>query len=242
MSGRWIVTHHDVVDGLGQLQTVHSWRYYEIEQRAEQLTITRGLHCGDVVVASTLLAASADMRGAWPGTLANNDYRELSGTSRATADGCEIAFAKQYTVMGATAGYYRDPGRPLPTLEQRASAGAPGWEDWDDDGRPGVTLMISGAVTGSLFIASRSWHQLTARVRDTEGLIRFTDSWNQEAVTLGYDGTSLLTEQGVKAADPSLHFAEAARLDASQAHGDDAAVCAAVRMLASTLTPTASQD
>jgi hypothetical protein len=242
MTGRWIVTHHNVVDGLGQLQTAHSWKYYEIEQHGEQLVITRGLHCGDDVVANTLLAANADMRSTWPGTLAHNDYRAMSGSSRTTAEGCEIAFAKHYTVMGATADHYRDPERPLPTPEQRASATAPGWEDWDADGHPGVTLVISGAVTGSLYTATRVWHQLTAHVQDATGPIRFPDSWNQEAVALGFEGSPLLTEQGVKAADPSLHFAEAARLDPTQAQGDDAATCAAVRTLAKTLTPSASQN
>ena len=31
LSGRWLVTLRYVVDGLGLLQTVHNWIYYEIE-------------------------------------------------------------------------------------------------------------------------------------------------------------------------------------------------------------------
>lgn len=241
MSGRWILTHHDVVDGLGQLQTSHSWRYFEIEQHGEQLVIKRGLHCGDEVVANTLLAANVDLSSSWPGTLANNDYRAMTGTSRAVAGGCEISFDKFYSITGATAAYYRDPARPMPTPDEEATDTAPGWEDWDNDGHPGVTMVVSGAITGSLYAATRVWNQLSARVPDTSGLIRFTDDWNQEEVLLGYDGSELLTQQGVKAADMSLHFAEAARLDPSEAQGeDDAATCAAVRKLAQTLTPGAS--
>jgi hypothetical protein len=242
MTGRWILTHHVVVDGLGQLQTAHSWKYFEIEQQGEQLIIKRGLHCGDDVTANTLLAANVDLHSSWPGTLANNDYRAMNGTSRATADGCEISFGKYYTVTGATAAYYRDPGHPMPMPNQKASATAPGWEDWDNDGHPGVTMVVSGAATGSLYSATRVWHQLSTRVHDTAGLIKFPDNWNQEVSLLGYDGSELLTEQGVRAADMSLHFAEAARLDPSDAQGDDTATCAAVRKLAKTLTPNASQN
>jgi hypothetical protein len=64
--------------------------------------------------------------------------------------------------------------------------------------------------------------------------------WNQEKNVMAFDGSPLLASEAVRAANPDLHFAQYARLAPDQATGDDLATCAAVRELASTLTPEAS--
>jgi hypothetical protein len=242
MRGRWLATYHVVVDGLGQLQTSHTWKYLEIDQQGETLTVTKGLNCGEDVAARTPLGANGDMHAMWPAALMKLSDAGLKGTSRMTSAGCEVAFDKNYLVLGATPSYYVDPSHPLPSLDQQANGTTPGWEDWEGDGEPGVTVVLSGAVTGRRFMASRSWHQLAGSVASTDGLLKLADTWDEEDVALKIDGSPLLNSMGVRAADASLHFAELARLDDSQATGDDTAVCAAIRMLAKTLTPNAAAN
>ena len=42
LSGRWLSTVHKVTDALGQLQYVHTYDYYEIEQQGDRLVFTFG--------------------------------------------------------------------------------------------------------------------------------------------------------------------------------------------------------
>lgn len=242
MRGRWIITHHVVVDGLGQLQTSHSWKYFELAQQGETLTVTKGLHCGDDVVARTALAASADMHSSWPGAMTHTPYAGLTGTSHKSAAGCDVSFQRHYSVLGATMPYYLDPAHPLPKLEEPANGSTPGWEDWENDGEPGITIVLSGGITGRRFMVSRNWHDVSGTVANTQGLLKLKDDWGQNEAALKIDGSPLLFQTGVKAADATLHFVEMARLDDGQANGDDAAICTAIRTLAKTLTPNAAKN
>lgn len=241
MSGRWLITQRLVSDALGQTQATRNWLYYEVSQNGTDLTVTKGLHCGYDVVPITSLAGNVDLHAAWPALLANNPFAGQKGTVQASASECQVAFDKVYSVEGVTAPFYLDPAQALPTSSQQASAGTPGWEDWDGDGHPGISLHITGLASGTLYAAVRKWSAWSGTVTDTSGSFILAATWDQEEIVLGYDGSSLLTTQGVRASDPTVHFAEFARLDASEATGDDATICAAVRMLAATLTPTADK-
>jgi hypothetical protein len=240
MSGRWLVTRHEVADGLGQLQTSHSWLYYEIEQQGDLFTVKKGLNCGHGVVQRTLLGANVDMHLSWPAVLVKSRDDGRTGTSKASAGGCEIHFDKITRAEGVTVPYYNDPSIPLAAMNDQAMGTTPGWEDWDADGHPGITLVLSGGITGEVYVAVRSYNELSGTAPDTSHTLKLADSWDQTENCLGYNGSPALTGQGVRASDPSFHFAELARLDPSQATGDDAAICAAIRSLAPTLTPNAS--
>ena len=163
-------------------------------------------------------------------------------TSKASATGCAIAFEKRYSVVGATVAFYKDPNRTLPTLAEQAMATTPGWEDWDQDGNPGYTLNVTGLTTGKIFIVSRVWNAWSGSVAAGASRLKLADDWNEDTDLLGYDGSSLLTETsaGTRDNDASFHFVEFARLGATQATGDEATTCAAIRMLAATLTPDAA--
>lgn len=240
LSGAWLVTYHDVADGLGQLQTVHSWLYYEIEQHGDNLLVTKGLHCGEEVVARTLLGVNVDMQSSWDAVTQKVFDTGRTGTSRKTAQGCEIMLNKMYMVEGATVPHYLDPSTAMPGPSDQASNSTPGWEDWDGDGNPGITLNVTGAAAGSLYVAVRAWHQASGTLADIKDSLQLTDSWDQETSVLGYSGSSLLTQQGVRATDPTLHFVELARLDPAMFATDHLSICSTIRSLAPTLTPTAN--
>jgi hypothetical protein len=243
LSGRWLITLHLVADGLGQLQTVHTWLYYEIEQQADALHVTKGLQCGDAVNARTALGGNADFHSSWD--LVSQKFKDdgRTGTSTSTSAGCQVQLDKWYVVKGATVPHYSDPKFPLPTMDEPASGTTPGWEDWDQDGKPGVTGAISGAISGKIYMTSRTWNVLSGAVADPSHVFKLSADWKQEENVLGYDGSSLLTSQAVRAADATLHFAQLVRLGPTQASGgDDLAICAAIRQLAPMLTPDASAN
>lgn len=240
LSGRWLVTMHYVTDALGQYQTIHSFAYYEIARQADGYAITKGLHCGDEGLAEGLFAVTADFRSTWEPVMRRLSYAGRAVSSTAISNGCDVRFGRWYIVRGATYPYYADPSIPLPTLAQPASGATPGWEDWDEDGQPGITGLISGTVTGKIFVAPRLWSEMGGVVAEAGARLRLPLAWNQEYNMLSFDGTPLLASEAVRAADPSLHFAELARLGDAQATGDDLAICRAVVELAPTLTPAAA--
>lgn len=241
MTGRWLLTTHAVTDALGQQQIAHRWMYYEIEQQGDSFKITRGLHCGDDGVGLGLFAVTADPSGSWDGVTARMRHDGRTGSSVLTNDGgCRVRLDRVYTVRGATVPYYLDPSVPLPTLEQQSTGNAPGWEDWDGDGNPGISVSISGVVVGEIYVSPRDWNELEGTAPDVSSTIGLAMQWDQETGLISYNGPALLTSQAVRAADPNLHYAQMARLAADQATGDDATICAAVRELAPSLTPQAS--
>jgi hypothetical protein len=116
----------------------------------------------------------------------------------------------------------------------------PGWEDWDEDGHPGITGVVSGVVSGKVFAAPRNWLSIGGEAPDVHTSFRLPVEWNAEPNVMAVDGGPLLASEAVRAADPTLHFVQATRLQSDQATGTDEAVCRSIVELASTLTPTAS--
>jgi hypothetical protein len=128
----------------------------------------------------------------------------------------------------------------MPTASQQATSTTPGWEDWDNDGHPGFTTNVTGLATGQIYLATRRWTLWSGTIAAGASTFKLADDWNAETDTLGYSGSSLLTSPSSKDNNTSLHFVEFAHLAATQATGDDATTCAAIRMLAPSLTPSAA--
>jgi hypothetical protein len=233
-------TVHLTTDALGQLQYAHTYNYYEIEQKGDAFTVTKGMRCGDDAVGVGAFAVNVDFKASWPGSASRVGVAGRKGTSVPAATGCKIDFEKWYTVRGATLPHYLDPAIPLPTADEKATATKPGWEDWDGDGNPGLTGVLSGVVAGKIFVAPRQWTQMSGSVSNVSGVFKLPVQWNQEANVMSYDGSPLLASDSAKAADPALHFTEFARLTPEQATGDDAALCKRMVELAQTLTPAAA--
>ena len=159
-----------------------------------------------------------------------------------TGGGCAVSFAKSYQVVGATLPFFEDPSQTMPTVSQQATPTAPGWEDWDDDGHPGFTMNVTGLATGQIYIAVRSWTIWSGTIATGASTFQLADDWGSEQDLLGYSGSSLLTQtaSGTRDSDASLHFVVFARLGPTQATGDDATICAAIRSLAPSMTSSAA--
>jgi hypothetical protein len=241
ISGRWVVALRVLADAIGQKQASHNWYYYEISQTGDQVTVTKGLHCGYEIVPVTSLAASVNSQGAWAGILTHDSDTGRMGTMAVTASGCRLAIEKRYTVRGATVSFYSDPTQTMPTASQQAAGNTPGWEDWDMDGNPGITLIVGegGSNLGDLYCAQRDWNQWGGPVPYSATKFSVPATWGSEQDALGYSGSSLVTQSAAPDADASQHYVWFAKLGPTQATGDDATICAEVRSLVRTLTPGA---
>jgi hypothetical protein len=240
LSGRWLSTVHTVTDALGQQQIAHSYVYYEIVQKGDAFSVSKGMDCGDDAVGAGAFAATVDFHAAWPAVASRAGYTGRTGTTSAMTGGCQVDFAKWYTVRGATVPYYTDPSKPMPTVDNKATGSQPGWEDWDADGNPGITGLVSGTVTGKIFTAPRVWTQISGSVSNISATFKLSVQWDQEANVMSYDGSPLLLSEAARASDANLHFAEFVRLAADQAVGDDNAICKSLVALAPMLTPVAA--
>lgn len=241
MSGKWLLALHTVTDGLGNLQYSHDYIYYELEQQADAVTVKKSLFCSSSTVGGGTFAVTVDYAPATQAALLKNvKDAGRKGTSMSVAGGCKIHFAKQYRVLGATLPYYLDPATTLPSSDDIAANGKPGWEDWDSDGQPGVTGICSGTVNGKIFIASRQWNVLSGTVPNLNSVIKLAVDWDVEPNVMAFDGSPFLGSSAVRAADSTLHFAQLARLSNDQVAADDATTCKNLVALAPMLTPEAA--
>lgn len=242
MTGRWLSTVHLTNDTLGNLQYAYSYIYYEIEQTGDAFKVSKGIYCGESTLGVGAFAISLDSKAAWPAFRTKVRLDGRKGTSVNAANGCKIDFERWYIVRGATVPHYLDPAIPLPSAEEKASGTTPGWEDWDNDSNPGFTGVLSGTVTGKIFMAPRQWTQLSGIAANLDGIVKLPIQWGQEQNVMAYDGSPLLASESAKSADPSTHFSELVRLKPDQATGDDNAICDRLVQLAPMLTPTATGE
>jgi hypothetical protein len=244
LSGRWIATDHQVATGLGAEEAAHVWYYLEMSQTGSTGTVTTGLDCGENVRGITAVAADVDYPKTWPALLANVKEDGRTFTSTTTASGCVVSFEKFYQVLGATVSFYSDPSQTLPTASQEATSTTPGWEDWDNDGNPGFTLNVTGLATGQIYMATRRWTTWSGTIAAGASTFQLADDWDTEDDVFGINGSSLLSAatDSTRDNDASLHFVQFARLTATQATGDDASICTAIRSLAPSMTPSAAAN
>jgi hypothetical protein len=241
LSGRWLITQRTIASGLGVKQRAAWWFYYEMDQTGGDLLVTRGLVCGSQVFPVDALSAAVELDASFPALIENNSHAGRRGTVARNGDGCDVSFERAVIVLGATTPFYADEANPLPALEQPATETRPGWEDWDEDGNPAVSLHVSGLVEGSRYTALRAYSVWDGAIPAGATTFQLAVSdWGQEEAVLGVTA-EVLKQTGVPDADRAGHFTQLARLTPGQSAGDDAAVCATVRQLAPTLTPDASR-
>lgn len=242
MTGKWLVTLHRTTDGLGNLQTIHDWLYYEIAQQGDTFSVTKSLRCGTDVVGGGAFAITVDYAKGAPKVMQHVSHDGRTGSSVSDGSGCQVDFDKQYTVVGATLPYYLDPSTVLPNADQMATEADPGWEDWDEDGKPGITGYCNGTIVGEIYTAARDWNVLTGSVPGVGSVIKLSVEWDQEPNVMAFEGSPFLGSTAVRAADPTGHFVELARLNDEQASGDDSTLCQRLIDLAPSLTPEASES
>jgi hypothetical protein len=244
LNGRWLVAQRVLATAIGQEQAAHSWFYYEIRQQGADVAVGRGLHCGYEVVKKTSLAANVDSSTAWPAFLQHNTSTGRRGTFSKEGAGCRLILDTEYVVRGATVSAYGDPGVPLPSRSQKAVAAAPGWEDWDADGQPGISLKVSSSLaSGTVYTCQRDWTRYDGATAPAAAKMKVAIKYGGEQVPLGRSAGSpqAIESASSPSSDPSQHFAWFHRLEAGQASGSPEQICAAVRTLKDQLVPEANQ-
>lgn len=239
LTGRWLVVQRSVEGAIGVEAAVRNWMYFEFSQSGQDVTATRGLDCGFDSVPLSAVSGSADLHKSWPTITQKNQMAGRKATIQSTSSGCTVSFPTYVSVYGSTVPYYRDTSHAMPGTNDKASGSTPGWEDWDADGNPGITYNISGIATGQVFYTTRMTNTWSGSISQGASKFTLTLAPIHEQVLLGYNGSSLITTPSQLSADKTAHFVDFARLDATQATGDDAATCDAVRTLASMLAPMA---
>lgn len=243
LEGRWLVAQRVLATAIGQDQAAHNWFYYEIRQGSGgALTVAKGLHCGFEVVKKTGLAASVDSSQAWPAFLAHNSSAGRKGTFVKEGAGCHLKLDKEYVVRGATVPHYLDPAVKLPDKAAKADGANPGWEDWDGDGNPGISLKVTSTLaSGTLYACQRDWTVYDGAV--TGGpKFKVSITFGSEQIPLGRSegSASALESSSSPSSAAAQHYAWFHRLDAGQAVGTDAEICAAIRTLKNQLVPEAN--
>jgi hypothetical protein len=244
LNGRWLVAQRVLATAIGQQQAAHSWFYYEIEQTGANLAVTRGLHCGFVVIKKTSLAANVDSSGSWPMILQKNSSTGRRGTYLKDGSSCRLVLDTEYVVRGATVAAYLDPKQPLPTRTQKATGTTPGWEDWDGDEQPGISLKVSSSLaSGTLYTVQRDWTRYEGLTSVDGPKFKVAIGYGGEQAPLGRSmGAPQAIESGSSpSSDPAQHFAWFVRLADGQATGTPEQICAAVRTLKDQLVPEAGQ-
>ncbi|MFM2416054.1 MAG: hypothetical protein RL385_777, partial [Pseudomonadota bacterium] len=157
LSGRWLVTERAQSSAYGAQQVSLTWHYMEISQQGDALTVAKSLVCGGSTNSAPgeVFEVHMDDRRAWPGYQAHTNYDGRKGSSRPNGTGCDVAFERGGLIRGMTVDYYKDSSHGLPTVDQQENGATPGWADWDNDGNPGVTMVVTGVASGSIYTALR---------------------------------------------------------------------------------------
>jgi len=244
LNGRWLVAQRVLASALGQDQASHNWFYLEVAQSGAALAIVKGLHCGYEVVPTTSLGAAVDSSGAWAAFLKNDSDAGRAGSFAKEGTSCHLTLEKRYTIRGATVAYYSDPSHPMPTASDAASGNTPGWEDWDGDSNPGISLKVNSPLAkGTLYVAQRDYTIYDGTTAQQADKFKVSISYDSEQAVLGRSAgsSSAIETMSSPSSDPTQHYAWFHALAAGQATGTDEQICAAVRMLKDTLVPEANQ-
>jgi hypothetical protein len=243
LGGRWLVAQRVLATALGQQQASHNWFYYEVRHQGAEVLVTRGLHCGFEVVKKTALGASVDSSAAWPAFLVHDTSTGRRGTFVKEGSGCRLRLDREYVVRGATVAHYADPATRLPGKTERAEGSTPGWEDWDGDGNPGVSYVVSSALaSGTLYTCQRDWTEYDGLTTPGPKL-KVAVRYGAEQVALGRapGAPQVIESTSAPSSDPAQHFAWLHRLPDGVATGSDAEICATVRAMVAALVPEAGE-
>ena len=243
LNGRWLVVQRELASAIGQEQVAHNWFYLEVRHEDAEVVVTRGLHCGYEVVKKSALSASVDSSGAWPAFLAHNNSTGRRGTFVKEGAGCHLTLQREYTVRGATVAHYANPANKLPGKAERAQGATPGWEDWDGDGNPGISLVVTSALaSGTLYTCQRDWTEYDGATQAGPKLkVAITYGGEQVALGRSAGAPQVIESTSAPSSDPTQHFAWWHRLPDGAATGGDAEICDAVRSLKNTLVPEANE-
>jgi len=183
LSGTWVARFTEAQVTSAQFVGVMHTQYIShvlltITQNGTDV-VADGRYC-DRALANPSNLASAVIPDAWAHT---ETPVHRTGSFTVGLDGAPIFALAEYTeIIGAV---LADPGDPLPTLIDDTRI-----IDQDGDGKPGITIVLTGVMTGSLYSVQR---QVTSAVSiaiaadRVEGALTFTSEQN----VLGSDPSTL---------------------------------------------------
>lgn len=243
LNGRWLVAQRELATAIGQEQAAHNWFYLEVRHEDADVVVTRGLHCGYEVVKKSALSASVDSSGAWAAFLARNSSTGRRGTFVKEGAGCRLTLQREYTVRGATVAYYSNPATKLPARTERAEGATPGWEDWDGDGNPGISLVVTSSLaSGTLYTCQRDWTEYGGPTQAPPKFkVAITYGGEQVALGRAAGAPQVIEATSAPSSDASQHYAWWHRLPDGAATGSDAEICAGVRAMRNQLVPEANE-
>ena len=238
LTGHWVMAQRTKLVGLGGaiVTIANNWHYWEIAQTDDQVLVSGGLNCGtDMRDVSATTVAEVTVPDAF-----NRAIRERAshagrvGTVTDNGDTCLVDFTPHYVVVSLP-DKYLDPTTTLPTE-------GPDVEDWDGDGKPGVTLVLNGLVSGEMHMVQRDrTRYFGERARGADRFGMAVESATEQ-VSLPCDGC--VDDPGNDLSpDPEDHFLFMQRLPPGDiVRADDGATCENVVALANELLPETKLD
>jgi hypothetical protein len=163
LTGIWISRLVSVTQALSLPQYASVWYYLEVDQPAgsADFTITNAFDCGTEVhgsVTVTLLPAALLAH------MTHNSQTGRRGTMKKSPDGhCVVAAEPFWALLGAEDKFLPPRNHdeeiepvaarlPLPTPDRPDGA-----QDWDGDGKLGLSWQISGVLQGTRSTVQRQW-------------------------------------------------------------------------------------
>jgi hypothetical protein len=163
LTGVWFTRMVTVTQALSLPQYASAWTYLEIDQPpgSGDFTVIKGFECGTEVHGSVIVSLP-------PRTfevhVTHNSQTGRKGTMKKDAAGnCTVRVEPFWVLLGAADKFL--PARnadeeiepvaarlPLPTIDRPEGA-----EDWDNDGKLGVSWQVSGILQGTRSTVQRQW-------------------------------------------------------------------------------------
>jgi hypothetical protein len=242
LTGHWAVEKVTVsaAVGINVQATTRNHMYYHIVQDGEDFEIVDSLDCNLAVDAPVLNVTIGSQTREALRCLVNSNGR--TGTSSVNEEQCEIHFETHYTVRGLSPmEYWLDDDWATETMEAAAptkdapampncscdmqscecddtgrhdpGTDTPGWEDWERDGTPGITLRPGNS---RWHVHMRDWDRFlgsTAQGSDEAPLDELeleVEWWNAQGLMAYTEGSIVVEEAPDLTAD---HHVTLKRLD-----------------------------
>lgn len=249
LTGTWAIRVWTINVALGVPACSNNYYYLEIEDSGDTFTATRGASCTFEVVRGAsvtltdftqeaLLRRSEDsLIAADPSIPAdfNNSQTGRSGTYRPDGNGgCEFAIDRWWLVRGADFESYlpaksdyatatiANPMATSPLPNQQTPAGN---EDWDEDGKPGISLATSSPAQGTRYVAQRDFTEAAlTRVVGNDDRFDVRMQFNNSEGLLGTSPGAEILNQASLAAEPGDnlgHVMTWVRLDNDMPSGNE---------------------
>lgn len=184
LSGVWFgsLATKSIAATLGATAMTNNFFYIEIDDHGDDFTITRSFDCGFEVCRATTVVLTDEQvyelsrRNRMDGNVDETKGLKVAartGVYKPSAEGeCEFSLERWWSIRGASVedslparGAYSTTtipdmmaAKPLPP----PTASADAVNDWDNDGKPGITLNSVGVLSGWRTVSLRDWNEIQA--------------------------------------------------------------------------------